>query len=99
MSLILSVQMLLGWIGDIRTDRTLTTVAQKVEAVVISTLEEGRIRTPNLGGTLSTKEFGDAIVDKLKSFEQYLPSHRATDRFLAAQCSQSLFPSVFIFTL
>jgi 3-isopropylmalate dehydrogenase len=66
-SLILSVQMLLGWIGDRRSDRALTAAAQKVEAAVTSILEGGRIRTPDLGGTSSTREFGDAIADKVKA--------------------------------
>jgi tartrate dehydrogenase/decarboxylase/D-malate dehydrogenase len=45
----------------------LTVAAQKVDAAVTSTLEEGRIRTPDLGGTSSTREFGDAIADKVKA--------------------------------
>jgi 3-isopropylmalate dehydrogenase len=66
-SLILSVQMLLGWIGERRSDRALTAAAQKVETAVTSILEGGQIRTPDLGGTSSTQEFGDAIANKVKA--------------------------------
>ena len=41
--------------------------ADRVTRAVTAVLEEGRVRTRDLGGTASTLEYADAIVDRLKA--------------------------------
>jgi isocitrate dehydrogenase (NAD+) len=44
--------------------------AAKIENAVIAVLREGKVRTPDLGGTSKTYELGDAIVQKIKELCQ-----------------------------
>jgi isocitrate/isopropylmalate dehydrogenase len=39
--------------------------AGAVESAVAAVLAEGRVRTPDLGGTSSTEEVADAVLEKL----------------------------------
>jgi 3-isopropylmalate dehydrogenase len=61
-SLILSVGMMLNWLGNKRSDSKLKKAWIGIDKAVDSVLLEGRIRTPDLGGTNNTQEFGGAIV-------------------------------------
>jgi len=56
---ILSGVMMLETIGEPKT-------ASLIEKAVIKVLEEGKVRTQDLGGTSKTTEVGDEIVKKLK---------------------------------
>ena len=64
---ILSLAMLLGWLGqrhgDDRARRTAAAMAAAVEAV----LAEGRVLTPDLGGRAGTEEFTEAVCRRLAS--------------------------------
>ncbi|UCH37793.1 MAG: isocitrate/isopropylmalate dehydrogenase family protein [Candidatus Bathyarchaeota archaeon] len=60
-SLILSVQMLLTWMGEKYQDASLTKAANKVESAVFTVLRKGKVLTPDLGGTSTTCDVGDAI--------------------------------------
>jgi 3-isopropylmalate dehydrogenase len=60
-SLILSVQMLLKWMGEKHQDVSLTKAANKLESATLAVLKEGKVRTPDLGGVSKTYEVGDAI--------------------------------------
>ena len=43
----------------------MTEAAREVEAAVAAVLAEGKVRTPDLGGTSSTEEVTDAVLEKL----------------------------------
>lgn len=58
-SLVLSGAMLLRRLGHGRE-------AERVEAAVRAVLEEGKIRTPDLGGSASTKEYARALVERVR---------------------------------
>jgi 3-isopropylmalate dehydrogenase len=62
---ILSGKLLLDWLADTRGDPEFQRVATAVEAAVINVLAEGRILTPDLGGTANTDEFTRAVIEKL----------------------------------
>lgn len=57
-SLILSVAMLLYWLGGRSGDDRLNKSAQAIETAVNDCLEDSSVRTPDLGGTGSTATFG-----------------------------------------
>ena len=42
-----------------------TDAAQRVEAAIARTVREGKALTPDLGGSATTLELGDAIVEAL----------------------------------
>jgi isocitrate/isopropylmalate dehydrogenase len=55
---ILSTAMMLEWLGE-------KEAANRVETAVVGVLEEGRIRTPDLGGTDTTEDMADAVIERL----------------------------------
>lgn len=63
---ILSVAMLFDWLGERRRDETLLQAAQRVREAVDSVLAEGSVRTPDIGGSSSTSELGDAVADAIR---------------------------------
>lgn len=58
MAAILASKMMLDYLGENRW-------AERVEKAVVSVLEEGKVLTPDLGGSSSTKQVTDAIIDAL----------------------------------
>ncbi len=56
MAAILASKMMLDYLGENRW-------AERVEKAVVSVLEEGKVLTPDLGGSSSTKQVTDAIID------------------------------------
>lgn len=64
-SMILSVAMLLQWMGDHRSNAALTRAGDAIEAAVDAVLADPETRTPDLGGTLGTKAFGLAVARKI----------------------------------
>jgi len=65
-SVILAVGMLLEWIGAKRKDRRLSAAWKRIDKAVDAVLTEGKVRTPDLGGSSSTQQMGDAIVSKIR---------------------------------
>ncbi|MBT6220453.1 MAG: isocitrate/isopropylmalate dehydrogenase family protein [Rhodospirillaceae bacterium] len=65
-SLILSMAMLLEWLGRRHNDELLTKAAQAVEEAVHDCLNDPATRTGDLGGPLGTRAFGQAVADKVK---------------------------------
>ncbi len=63
---ILSVAMLLDWLGERKSDDNLMEAGEKVRQAVDAVLEEGSVRTPDIGGRSSTRQFGDAVLAALK---------------------------------
>jgi 3-isopropylmalate dehydrogenase len=69
-SMILSIGMMLNWLGDKRSDNRLKEAWRSIDRAVDKVLAEGKVRTPDLGGTNNTKEFGTSIAEAvLKSVE------------------------------
>ena len=65
-SMILSVAMLLQWMGEKRQVPALTQAGNAIEAAVDQVLADPASRTPDLGGKMGTKAFGLAVASKLK---------------------------------
>lgn len=55
---ILSAVMMLEWLGE-------KEAADRVEAAVLKVLEEGEVRTPDLGGANTTDDVADAVIERL----------------------------------
>ncbi len=66
-SLILSAAMLLDWRGRRDGDETLCAAGAAIGAAVEATLDNPRTRTRDLGGELSTTEFGDRVLEQLSA--------------------------------
>ncbi len=58
-ALLLSAVMMLRHLGE-------TDAADRIMGAIKTVLEEGRVRTRDLGGTASTLEYADAIATRLK---------------------------------
>lgn len=61
-SIILSVGMMLNWLGRKIGDGNLVNAWRGIDAAVDMVLEDRIIRTPDLGGENKTAEFGDAVA-------------------------------------
>ena len=64
-SIILSVGMMLNWLGEKRRDERLKRAWKGIDVAVDKVLVERKVRTPDLKGTNSTRQFGDAVVEAL----------------------------------
>jgi 3-isopropylmalate dehydrogenase len=61
-SLIGSAAMLLAWLGERRSDKTLSDAAQAIEAALDRVIADPETRTPDMGGTLATDAFAAAVA-------------------------------------
>ena len=59
-SMILSVRMMLSWLAERKKDRKLEEASRDIEAAVLEGLKSG-VKTPDLGGRLTTKEVGERL--------------------------------------
>jgi len=59
MAMMLSASMMLEWLGE-------DDEAKTVERAVMRVLKDGRVRTPDLGGSAKTEEITSAIIQELK---------------------------------
>jgi 3-isopropylmalate dehydrogenase len=66
-SLIGSAAMLLAWLGDRRGDDRLARAAAAIEQALDAVIATPDGRTPDLGGTLGTKAFGERVAAKVTS--------------------------------
>lgn len=66
-SIILSVGMMLNWIGEKRGDSRLKDAWKGIDGAVDSVLKRGKVRTPDLKGYDSTSQFATVIAEALKS--------------------------------
>jgi isocitrate/isopropylmalate dehydrogenase len=57
-AMILTVKMMLDWLGE-------KDMAEKLEKAVAEVIEEGKVRTYDLGGSNTSLEVAEAIADKL----------------------------------
>jgi isocitrate/isopropylmalate dehydrogenase len=54
-----AAQMMFAWLGE-------KAMAAQIQKAIVDVLQEGKVRTYDLGGTSSTTEVGEAIADKLR---------------------------------
>ena len=64
LALLMSAVMLLNYVAESRADAGARTVAERIRAAYDRALAEGR-KTRDLGGTLGTREFADAVIQRL----------------------------------
>lgn len=64
-AMIMSVQMLVAWLGMKHQDGRLRDCAHDIEGAVMKVLETAAVLTPDLGGASSTQQMGQAICDQL----------------------------------
>jgi 3-isopropylmalate dehydrogenase len=64
-SMILSVAMLLAWLGEHRGTAALAAAARAIESAVDATLADPSSRTPDLGGPTGTRAFGLKVAGAL----------------------------------
>ena len=65
MATMLSAAMMLDWLGDKNSDEDCIAAGKLLESAVASVLSDGRIRTPDIGGTASTTEVAEAVAAAL----------------------------------
>jgi len=63
-SFLLSIKMMLDWLGAKHNDVKCFTVAQKLESVIFDLVKSG-VKTKDIGGDKSTLEFTKRITDNL----------------------------------
>jgi len=63
-SFILSIKMMLDWLGTKHNDTKCFDVSKKLESAVLSILKDG-IKTKDIGGDKTTSEFTSEIVNRL----------------------------------
>jgi len=66
---ILSVHMMLDWLGMKKGDKKLNAASIRIEKAVEKVLEEGKILTYDLGGNAKCSDMGNAICAKIKELE------------------------------
>jgi isocitrate dehydrogenase (NAD+) len=64
LALLMSAVMMLNHLADVRHDAVCRTVAQRIKSAYTSALEAGQ-KTRDLGGTLGTREFAQAVIERL----------------------------------
>jgi len=64
-SLIGSVAMLLAWLGERRSDGKFVEAAAMIERALDTVIAKPELRTPDLGGSLGTKAFGECVATAL----------------------------------
>lgn len=62
-SMILSVAMMVAWLGDKRGDAKLKQAAKAIETAVDKVLENPATRTADIGGSIGCKAFATAVAD------------------------------------
>lgn len=65
LAMILSAAMMLDWLGERHQDPAATRAARRVDRAVATVLGAGTVRTPDLGGTATTRAVGDAVASAL----------------------------------
>jgi 3-isopropylmalate dehydrogenase len=64
--MILSFGMMLNWLGEKKSDPRLKEAWRGIDKAVDEVLAAGKVRTPDLGGGSSTKQFGAAVAEAVK---------------------------------
>jgi 3-isopropylmalate dehydrogenase len=66
-SLIGSAGMLLAWLGARRKDDRLINAAAAIDAALDNVIADPATRTPDIGGTLGTDKFGEAVAGAISA--------------------------------
>ncbi|CAN7679135.1 isocitrate/isopropylmalate dehydrogenase family protein [Acidovorax sp. LjRoot117] len=66
-SMILSVAMMVAWLGDKRGDAKLKQAAKAIETAVDKVLENPTTRTADIGGSIGCKAFATAVADAVSA--------------------------------
>ena len=61
-----AVEQMLRWLGDRHSDARLERQADRLERALARTLAEGRARTYDQGGTVTTREAGDRVTEAIR---------------------------------
>jgi 3-isopropylmalate dehydrogenase len=64
---ILSATMMLDWLAERSKDIDLRMAGRRIEAAVAQILRQGKVMTPDLGGSATTAQVGDAILRVIES--------------------------------
>ncbi|MDW8043782.1 MAG: isocitrate/isopropylmalate dehydrogenase family protein [Nitrososphaerota archaeon] len=64
-AMILAAAMMLSWLGESRGDERAAAAGREVERAVELTLEEGRVRTRDMGGNATASRFTDEVLRRL----------------------------------
>lgn len=64
-AMVLSASMMLNWLGERHADPQATEAAQRIERAVRQVVAEADAGTPDLGGTMTTSELGQSILEAL----------------------------------
>ena len=65
-AIVISAQMMLLWLGERQKDPSAVHAAGDIETAVDHVLAESKTVTPDLGGTATTEEMGDAICNTIE---------------------------------
>jgi 3-isopropylmalate dehydrogenase len=65
-AMILSLSMMLNWLGDKHADNTLLAAGEGIDQAVKRILAQDGAKTSDIGGTSSTSDVGNAVVEALK---------------------------------
>jgi isocitrate/isopropylmalate dehydrogenase len=63
---ILSGGMMFDWLGNKFNDPQAVEVGRKIEKATEAVLNQGRVKTPDLGGTHTTLQMTEAIIKEIK---------------------------------
>jgi 3-isopropylmalate dehydrogenase len=66
-SLIGSAAMLLAWLGARRQEDKLVKAAAAIDAALDKVISDPKTRTPDIGGTLGTDKFGEAVAGAISA--------------------------------
>lgn len=69
-AMVMSGQMMLSWLGNQKKDADAVQAAQSIETAIGKVLSELKSVTPDLGGTCSTEQMGDAICEAIDSLHK-----------------------------
>ena len=58
---------MLDWLGERDGDNEAIRAAKKIESAVAAVLRTGKLLTPDLGGSATTVEVGDAVLKAIES--------------------------------
>jgi 3-isopropylmalate dehydrogenase len=64
---ILSAAMMLDWLGERNEDTDLSMAGRRIESAVAEILRQGKVMTPDLGGTATTAQVGDAVLGVMEA--------------------------------